>query len=346
MATFGNLHVRRVFSVIHFNGANVSDRIDDYKKSLTYTDPVSSDSDSLELTLHDIGLEWLGPMYPQKGDEIQGALLFMHWDKYGDNQMLELGKFTLDNAKFSGGPAELSITAISQPADTSFTTRERTKTWEQVTIAAIGGEIAGKYGMSLDYQGPEIFLELIEQSQQTDAAFCQETVEKYGLSMKVYKDKLCIFDLGQLEAQGPVVTLSRKDFEDDSWEYEDSLDGVYTGARISYKDTNTEEEVSLYVGLKPEEGEGSRTLMITETADNAADADRKARAAVNNSNMKAVTMSGQIWPNAAVVAGATVQIEGMENADGKYLVDKSTITVSANAGTTHDIEMHRCQERL
>ena len=346
MAHFGNLNVRRAFSVIHFNGANVSDRVDDYKKELSYTDPACDDSDTLDLTLHNIELDWLKDMYPVKGDEISGAVMLLHWNKTGDNQTLEFGQFVLDNVKFTGGPVEVSMTGVSAPADSSFSTCERTKVWEEVTLQAIGSEIAGKYGLSCEYQGPEIMIETLEQSQQTDSAFLCDTAGKYGISMKVFKKKIVLFDKGILEAKGPVATLTRKDFEGDDWEFQDSLDGVYTGARISYKHADDDEEQSIYIGLKGEDEPGSRVLRITEVADNAGDADRKARGQVNTSNEKATTLKGTIWPNTAIVSGVTVQVEEMGHANGKYFVDKMTFSISANSGTTQTVEMHKCQERL
>lgn len=163
--------------------------------------------------------------------------------------------------------------------------------------------------------------------------------------MKVYKKKIVIYDQTQMEQKGPVCTLGMDDFVDNNWEARDSLYGVYSGARISYKDPDDDKETSIYVGLKAENAKGSRTLRINETADSAADARRKAAAQVNLSNQDATTISGTIWPNIKVCAGVTVKITDFGKFNGKYFVDKSTMELG-ESGTSQKIEMHKCQKRI
>ena len=57
--------------------------------------------------------------------------------------------------------------------DSSFTTTQRTKTWENVTIKEIGTEIAGRAGIALawDVEGDPFTIKSVEQSEQTDCEF-------------------------------------------------------------------------------------------------------------------------------------------------------------------------------
>jgi len=335
---------RKATTTLKFNGKNVDTSLKDYLESVSYEDIASGSSDTLSIKLHNITKQWMKGWYPKKGDAVEGSIKLLDWDKVGKDKKIFCGHFTLDDVSFSGNPMTASFDCVSAPASESFKTRERNKTWENATISGIAGEIAGRYSLSLSYSGPSIKLKKLEQSE-SDSEFLYKLCKDYGLSMKVYKKKIVIYDQTQMEQKGPVCTLGMDDFVDNNWEARDSLYGVYSGARISYKDPDDDKETSIYVGLKAENAKGSRTLKINQTADSAADAKRKAAAQVNLSNQDATTISGTIWPNIKVCAGVTVKITDFGKFNGKYFVDKSTMELG-DSGTSQKIEMHKCQKRI
>lgn len=336
---------RRVSANFRFNGKNMKEELKNYLTAVTYTDVASGSSDQLDITVQNIEMDWLNRKYPVKGDQVDGTIIFRNWEKEGKDKKLSCGIFVLDNIKYSGGPLVAQFGCLAIPANGSFQTRERTKTWKEVTVHGIAKEITRKYGLRLDCYGPDVKINSIEQSQKTDSAFLYEICDTYGMSMKVYNNSVVIYDQTSLEKKRTVAELDRESFVDDSWEFEDSLVGIYTGARISYKSGNDSEEISVYVGMKGENAAGSRVLKIDETADSVSDAYHKAAAKVNRSNESATKLSGEIWPNPKICAGATVMIKGMGKANGKYFVEKSTTEVS-DSGTKQNVEMHRCQKRL
>lgn len=335
---------RKATTTLKFNGKNVDTSLKDYLESISYEDVASGSSDTLSIKLHNITKQWMKGWYPQKGDAVEGSIKLLDWDKVGKDKKIFCGHFTLDDVSFSGNPMTASFDCVSAPASESFKTRERNKTWENATISGIAGEVAGRYSLSLSYSGPSIKIKKLEQSE-SDSEFLYKLCKDYGLSMKVYKKKIVIYDQTQMEQKGPVCTLGMDDFVDNNWEARDSLYGVYSGARISYKDPDDDKETSIYVGLKAENAKDSRTLRINETADSAADARRKAAAQVNLSNQDATTISGTIWPNIKVCAGVTVKITDFGKFNGKYFVDKSTMELG-ESGTSQKIEMHKCQKRI
>ena len=338
-------NARKAVPSLSFNGQNVSTKLADYLESVSCEDVASGSSDSIDITLHNIDMKWMNQWYPTKGDRISGSITFQDWNKDGENLKLDCGTFILDEAKFSGGPLKVSLGGVAIPANESFKVRERTKTWKNVTIKNIANEIAKRYGLSLSYSGPTITIASIEQSDKTDSAFLYDLCKKYGLSMKVFNNKIVIYDQTQQEKKAASATITRDSFIDDEWEYTDSIEGTYTGARISYKSGEDNEEISVYLGLKAENAAGSRVLNITEVADDYDTAYYMAAAQVNQSNEQATTISGKIWPNPKICAGICVTISGMGKANGKYFVDKSTVEVS-DSRTTQSVELHKCQTRL
>lgn len=338
-------NARKAVPSLSFNGKNVSTKLAEYLESVSCEDVASGSSDSIDITLQNIDMKWMNQWYPTKGDKISGTVTFQDWNKDGENLKLDCGTFILDEVKFSGGPLKVSLGGVAIPANESFKVRERTKTWKNVTIKNIANEIAKRYGLSLSYSGPTITIASIEQSDKTDSAFLYDLCKKYGLSMKVFNNKIVIYDQTQQEKKAASATITRDSFIDDEWEYTDSIEGTYTGARISYKSGEDNEEISVYLGLKAENAAGSRVLNITEVADDFDTAYYMAAAQVNQSNEQATTISGKIWPNPKICAGICVTISGMGKANGKYFVDKSTVEVS-DSRTTQSVELHKCQTRL
>ena len=332
---------RRVRQTLSFNEKNVDTILKDYLESMTYTDVASGSSDTLSVTLCNIDGKWLNRWYPVKGNTISGGLVFKDWKKPGEDLKLGCGIFTMDDIKIRMSPKTAELSGVSSPADESFKTRERDKTWRGITIEGIAREICSRYGLSLSYSGPSILIEALEQSE-TDSAFLQSLCEGYGFGMKIYRRKIVVYDIVEIEAQKAVATLGLSSFEDAS--FTDGIYGTYTGARVSYKPADGGEEISVYVGIKAEDAEGARVLKVNETCSSAAEARRKGAAQVNVSNMKSTTFSGTMFPNPKVCAGVCVEL-GKEfgKLSGKYFVDK--VEWSVGDQTSQKIEAHKVKKK-
>lgn len=337
---------RKAEAKFKFNGKDITVQLKEYLRTVTYTDIASGNSDQLDIELQNIDGRWLGKWYPSKGDKVEGYIVFRNWAEPNTKTSLAWGTYVLDEISFSGGPMTAKFGCTAAPNDESFRVRQRTKTWEKITVQGIAREIAGRYRLGLKYSAETVMILTLEQSDQTDCEFLYKVCETYGLSMKVYAGDIVIYSQTEAESRKPVAVIDRESFVDDEWSYTDTLTGVYTGARFSYKSgEKDDDEISVYIGLTAENAPGSRTLKISETADDRDDAYRKAAAKVNKSNQEATTISGRIFPNRSICAGVCVQVEGMGKANGKYYVDSSKIEIG-DSGTTQTIDMHKCQPRL
>lgn len=336
---------RKTVANLTFNGKNVKTTLANYIKSLTYTDVASGSSDSLDITIQNVDMNWIKDWYPSKGDKIGLKLVFQNWTGENQDSALNCGNFILDTVKFSGGPLETTMQGLAVPSNSSFKVRERTKTWKSTTIKQIASEIAKRYKLSLSYDADTVKIGSVEQSKKTDSAFLYDLIKDYGLSMKVFRGKIIIFDKGKYEKKKAVVTIRRRDFVDDSWDYSDTLQGTYTGCRISYKSAGSSKEVSTYIGLKKENAKGSRVLRCNEQCSSVTEAKYKGAAQVNQANEAATTLTGTIFYNPKVVAGVTVTVADLGKANGKYYVDQVQVVVSDGA-TKQELELHKCKTRL
>lgn len=329
---------RRASVDVTYEHVNIADDIKGSVKVLSYTDVASGESDVLSLSLQDRERRWMGSWAPQKGDHLSADIMFTDWDKDGDFWAIYCGSFEVDDIKMSGPPPACTISAMSIPRSTAFNEEERTKNWEEVTVKEVAEEIASRAGISLHYEAEEIAIRLMEQDKQTDCKFLYSVCEKYGLAMKVFAEKIVIFDEATYEMAAPVLNLRYEDFT--SYTYNSTLEGTYTGAKIAYSDPGTSEEHIVIVG------DGSRIKEINEEADSAADAERKAIAALNNANKNDTTLSGTVKAKRELIASRCISISGFGVPDGIYYLDKVVTKVSGNGASQQSFEAHKVGYRM
>lgn len=327
------MKTRRAEVELFYNGAAVTTKMADYQTEITYTDPASGEADSLDITIHDRERQWTTAWVPITGDTLSATIKAKDWEREGDTRVLPCGFFILDNFEFSGWPLAGTISAVSTPADGAFMATERTKTWENVTLQEIGKEIAARAGIELawDVEGEPFAIKSVEQSEQTDCDFYMNLCDTYGLSMKVYAQKIVVYDREAYKEKDPAGTITEEDLE--SWSWAKNMAGTYTGGEFTYTDPSTEEEIKVTVGT------GTRILKMSGKADSKADAERKITAAVNKANHGAAKITATITGNASLVASQCVTVVGLGKLSGKYFIDSIAHHVSGSAGYTMDLEM-------
>lgn len=330
---------RRASVSVNYEHVNITDEIAGSIKSLTYTDVASGESDELSLSLQDRDRMWMGSWAPRKGDHISATAAFHDWDGEGDSWSIYCGSFEVDDISMSGPPPACTIGAVSIPRSTAFNEEERTKNWEEVTVKEIAEEIASRAGISLYYEAEDIPVKAMEQDRQTDCKFLYAVCEKYGLAMKGFAEKIVIFDEAAYETATPVAELKYEDFAA-GYQYKSTLEGTYTGAKIAYSDPGTGEDHIVTVGG------GDRIKEINEEADSAADAQRKAVAALNNANKKDVTFSGTVKARRELLASRCIRISGFGVPDGIYYLDKVVTKISGNGASRQSIEAHKVGYRM
>lgn len=311
----------------------LGDKISKQAKSFSYTDVAGGESDSMSITMHDIGKEWLGSCMPKRGASLGAALKLINWKGDGNTHTFECGTFVIDDMSFSGRPLSCVLGGVSVPIMDDFKSLPRSKTWEKTTIQDIAAEIAGRAGVSLYYDAGVVQIAEIEQNKQTDSAFLYSLCEKYGLAMKVYNQRIVIFDIVAYEESGAVLTLKETDML--SWKYNITVEGTYTGVDLNYTDPDTEDTINVTIGSS------GRMYSINSQASSLYDAELQAAAKANAANRKIETMDVSIVANVNMVASQCIEISGLGNADGKYYIDK--IKHNVGSGYKMQLTLHKVQ---
>lgn len=316
-----------------WNGTAVTAKMTGSTTSITYTDPASGEADSIDIAIQGRDRKWITAWLPSAGDTLTAKIKLQNWEREGNTRSLFCGFFVLDSFNFSGWPTVGTISGVSVPADGAFRETQRSKVWEGVTIKEIATEVAARAKIKLYWDAPnhEFPIVSIEQSNQTDCDFLMQLCTTYGLSMKVYAQKIVIFDREAYKAKGAARTIAPSDIE--SWSWQTTLAGTYTGGEFTYTDPITEEEIIAKVG------DGSRILKSSGKADSVADAERKIKAAVANANHGSTKLSLTITGNAALFAGQTVNVTGLGRLSGKYYIDKIAHAIGSGYTMTLDLSL-------
>lgn len=315
----------------------LGDLISSTATAFTYTDVASGQSDSASITMYDITKDWMSSRKPKKGAKLGAKLEINNWDKQNKTEIFNCGNFILDDISFSGRPVSCVLGVVSVPANDSFKTLTKTKTWEKTTIRDIGKEIANNAGVSLAYDASAVSIDEIEQSSQTDSAFLYSLCEKYGLGMKVYNHKIVIFDIVAYEKKRAVKTIKETDCV--SWDINETIDGTYTGVSLSYTNPDLDDPIKVTMGSK------GRMYELNVQANSQYDAELQAAAKVNEANRNIQTATLTLMGKKACVATQCVRISGFGNYDDKYYIDSVKHTVGSSGYRTQ-YTMHKVQQAI
>jgi len=190
------MEARRVSASILYNSTDISADLAAHLKSISYTDNMSGEADTLDLTLEDRQGLWQSDWLPDKGATLDASLLSANWDSlYEGAKSLKLGLFEIDELTSSGYPSEVQIRSVSVPDNNKLRGVERTRSWEKAELKTICNDVATGAEMELVFdteQNPTI--DRAEQTEQSDLAFLLALTRDQGLALKIHEKKIVIFD--------------------------------------------------------------------------------------------------------------------------------------------------------
>ncbi len=322
------MNARKVKINIEYQGKNITDNISQYITDFSYNDEANGKGDTVSINVADKNKNWLSNL-PHKYDVIKSSIILENWV---DNKSFKFfcGTFYVDQLNINSNPLTIKIGAISTPVETSFKTTERKKTWKSETIETIAQNITKNIGVKLVYEADKIYIKSIEQST-NDCDFLYSVCEKYGLSMKIFNDKIIIYDEERYEKKSIIATLQEKDII--TLSYNATLEKNYTCGKMSYSSTSSKNDIKVTIGT------GKRWLNVSEKADSKADAELKLKARIKQANNDMNTMSITIYPNPKIIATSVIFIQGFGNLSGKYYV--KSVSHSINNIYTMTLELRK-----
>lgn len=315
--------------IVKYNGK----KLERSTESFSFTDQAEGSSDSITIQFPNIDHYWLGKNFPGK-KKIEPTLKI---GENGKSKILKCGIFWIDEISVTGYPSSITLEAVSDPVHASFKDAERTESWKATTVKQICSEKAKRYGMKLYYDAEDIPVARLEQNKQSDSALVQSLTEKYGLYMKVYANKLIIYDPERHEAKKSVMIITEKDMET-GWTYNTTVNQTYTGANFNYSDSDKNMNYKLCCG------KGPRVLNINEKCDDYSDATRVLLGRFNRKNEGKDILKFSLREPKFLYAGTNITIKGLGIINGKYFITKVKHSLN-NSGYKANVEARRISQR-
>lgn len=305
--------------------------------SFSYTDEAHSNSDRISMQCDNIDGRWGNNWYPDPFDRVEPTLIYSP-DNWPDISY-PCGAFYVDTVDLTWPSRVIDFEAVSKPIVQDFTVTEKSKVWQAVTLQKIAQELTGNAGLTLVFDAADTaIIDSVEQSKQTDSDFLKKLCDDYGKKLKVYSDKVIIYDLSAYEAKESVLTINGDICTD--CHFTSTAQGSYTGARLAYTDSKKKTTIDVSVGT-PE-----RLLYLNQSVKTEAEALEKARNALNDKNRETATVSFGLTVPRFIAASSVVTLELFGGrVDGRYFVTKVTYSIS-NGTFSESIEAYKIPELI
>lgn len=332
---------RRVSIELIYQGKNITEDIAPDLLRFAYSDNATGMADDVTIELKDNNRKWISSWAPNKGDIIKPSIITTDWRYGGDNCRLFCGTFLVDVPSYSGPPRIMALGGIAVPVNTGFMTTQKSRTWESASIKKIAQTIANNAELKLHFDSKlNPVIQFIEQSEEADVSFLLNVCKSAGLAMKLYNQKIVIYNEVEYEAKAPVATLIESDME--NWSANTSwTDTGYDGCKVEYTDPDSGATLS-YTFWAPGRKNGKKVFKENCEAKSHADAQRLAKAKLRELNKKEYSFSCTLPIRLDLCAGQAVNLESFGRFDGKYFIDKIGYTVGG--GSTISLDLHRCLE--
>lgn len=330
----------RSFLNIVYNGVEATDIIADDCESFSWVDRASGESDTLTLQLSNIGRKWMHGFYPSEQDMIKAWIQLEEWPVEHREGRVFCGTFTVDSLKYSGWPEKLELSAISAPIGTDFSVKEKSRSWEATTVATILSDLAMAAGIELVFDASDHNVESISQSGKADSTFAKDLCREYGLAIKLYNNKMVVYDQTVYERAAPVYTVTRENMGIEGYRIDKLITKTHNSVKIQYTDKNGK---TLSYEYAVPGTDGQRQKFISTKAESLRDAEIKAKAALRESIRSSRTLTITMTGSAKYIAAQVFCLSGFGKLDGNYFIDsvthnrtegKYTCTIAAHLAVT------------
>ncbi|MCR9073894.1 MAG: contractile injection system protein, VgrG/Pvc8 family [Alphaproteobacteria bacterium] len=312
--------------VLVYEGVDISADIAPFVVRVTYTDHAHGESDEISVEIEDRDHRWINGWYPTKGDRIT---LYLGYD---GQPLMPCGDFELDDVEWTAPPDIVRLKGLASAITPALRT-ENTFAYEGQTLRQVAETVAGRHGLRVTGEIDDIRIERITQLKARDLAFLKTLAEEYGHVFSVRGDQLVFHRVADLEAAPPAISLDRGDISRIS--IRDKTRQVFAKAEVRYHNPVNREMLAHEVAAAaPVTGD---TLKLTVRAENPAQAEAKAKAALAKANRTEAEGTIDMIGEPRLVGGANLTLTGCGRFDGTWAIARSTHTIERSKGYTTSI---------
>jgi len=342
---------RRTVIAVHLDGVDISEDINNYLLSMTYTDNEGDKTDDLQISLDDREGIWLEDWLSGRSDSdtgtrgliISAVIIQKNFNSDGTDDVLDCGEFEIDGLDASGPPGAAAIKATSLPYSSSVRMETKTKAWENINLSAIAEEMATDNGMMCMYESSfDPLYDRREQMQISDIVFLQGLCYDAGISLKVTGNIIVLFDAAEYEEKPAVREIKRGESDVISYRFGASTHGTYSKCNVRYTDPQTGQTIE-YTYTPKHADPDAPVLNINERVRTRDEARNLAMRRLRQKNKEEYSAEFTLAGDVSLVAGVNVDVAGWGMFDGKYIIQSTTHSVTAS-GYTLQIKLRRVLE--
>lgn len=276
-----------------------------------------------------------------KYTKISAVITVQNVDTKGTDRVLDCGSFELDNVKFTAPPAKIELSATSLSYESTLRKTKKTKSYKSTSLKMIAKAIATAGGYNLMYvSGFNPMYKCVLQDNVSDIEFLGQRCKAAGLNLKATSGTIVIYDSKEQDDKKTVRKITWGDGSYTSISLESTLaTTAYSSCHVSYEDDDgTSYEATFTPPTAFSEGE---VLEVKEQVSSNEEAMELAKRRLRKENKGEITGQIKMMGDPRLVAGATIELSGFGDFDGKYSIEKATHKIPPY---TTDLEISKVVE--
>ncbi|WPN60428.1 phage late control D family protein [Pseudomonas sp. P9_31] len=317
--------------VLTYQQRNITRNISEHLLSLTYSDFLTGEADSLDVELEDTEGKWRDAWYPGHGDSLTLAI---GWEGMS---LRTVGRFEIDEIELNCPPSTINIRALATGINAALRTTEH-HAYENTTLDAVAKQIATRQGLELVGSIEPIKLDRLTQ-QESDLTFLRNLAGEYDYAFKVTGNRLVFHAISELADGAPVATHVLQDLS--NVRLRDQIRDVPKAIEVKHKDPAKKK----LVAYKIENGETvavpSSASKATTSGDtkkkrkrsaSAEESKAKAKAELAKANRERTQGSWTAMGRPNLVSGNVVTLSAAGKLGGNYLITSSQHRMTRSGG--------------
>lgn len=331
----GYVHRRAVYDLV-VDGVSINPLVNPRLKSLSLTEKRGSEADDLQLVLDDADGQ---VAIPDPGAVITLRMGWIDLTRGAAPQMIDKGRFIVQDREHDGTPDQLTITARSADLTRGFRTRQ-TKTWRDTTLGAVLQDIASRNGLQARVWPDKaaIAVQTLSQARESDSAFLARLGRLHDAVATVKSETLVFAPIGSGQTAGgqpiPGVEIRRSSGDKHRWKAAERE--KFSGVTVEWQDRAGGRRRTVTVG-SPDNAKRLGRVYASEAA-----ATRAARSARGRQDRKGASFAislakgrPDIYPERiASVSGFKPQIDA-----ARWLIAEVQHQLDGSGGLRTSIQM-------
>jgi phage protein D len=315
--------------VLNYQHRNITHDISQYLLSLSYSDFLSGQADSLDIELDDADSQWLDAWYPGHGDSLT---LSLGW---AGQSLRTLGSFEIDEIELNCPPSTVSIRALSAGIKGALRTTEH-HAYEDMTLDAVARLIAARQGLVLIGSIEPIKLSRLTQ-QDSDLTFLRNLADEYDYAFKVTGNRMVFHAISALANAAPVARLTLNELA--NVRLRDTL--APKAVQVKHKDPNKKKLVAYRIENGQTLAVPSSLSQTTTSGDtkkqrkkavSEATAKAKAKAEMAKANRERTTGGWTTEGKPNLVSGNVISLSAAGMLGGNYLITSAHHRITRGGG--------------